>query len=61
MNQQKVCPILVAGANNCVLYCVGRQCAWFLDGHNACAIPFVAEKRNEEDEKDEDANTPIAF
>lgn len=60
MSQEKVCPILVAGANNFVLYCVGEQCAWFLDGYNACAITFLA-KRNEEDEKDEDANPPIAF
>lgn len=40
--ENKVCPIMCAGANQAVCYCIGKDCAWWLDFAGDCAIPTTA-------------------
>lgn len=39
----KYCPIMVAGANEYVSECTGKDCVWWLPYANDCAMPVVAE------------------
>lgn len=38
----KVCPIMCAGANQAVCYCIGKDCAWWCDFANDCSVPLLA-------------------
>lgn len=38
----KVCPIMCAGANTAVCYCIGKDCEWWCDFANSCSVPLLA-------------------
>ena len=38
----KVCPIMCAGANQAVCYCIGKDCAWWCDFAKDCSVPLLA-------------------
>lgn len=38
----KVCPIMCAGANQSVCYCIGRDCAWWCEFAEDCSVPLIA-------------------
>lgn len=43
MNKRpEFCPIMVAGANEYVSECIRKECAWWCDFADSCAIPLLA-------------------
>lgn len=40
--EPKVCPILLAGSNRFDSHCIGKDCVWFLNFTNDCAVPVTA-------------------
>lgn len=42
MNDTKICPICVAGANGFVNYCIRENCAWWAEWANDCSVPTIA-------------------
>lgn len=40
--RSKVCPIMCAGANQAVCYCIGEDCAWWCNFATDCSVPLLA-------------------